>query len=146
MSAAQRLLDRLDGVKAAGAGRWMARCPAHNDGRASLSIRDTDGRVLVHCFAGCDTRAVLGALGLEFRDLFDAPLGHDKPAPRDRGRWHGVRAALEALRDEARVIAIVANDISQGRPIAPADADRVALAAGRIAECIGKLYGNPARG
>jgi hypothetical protein len=141
MSAAARIVDRLDRVRPSGAGRWMARCPAHADGRASLSVRDVDGRVLVHCFAGCETRAVLGALNLRLSDLFDAPLGHDKPALRDRGHWHGTRAALEALRDEARVVAIVANDISQGRPVAPADADRVAVAAGRIAESLRKLYG-----
>jgi hypothetical protein len=143
MSAAQRLLDRLDGVRSAGAGRWMARCPAHNDGRPSLSIREADGRVLVHCFAGCDTRAVLGALNLRLSDLFDAHLGHGKPPLRDRGHWHGTRAALEALRDEARIVAIVASDITNGRPIAPADADRVAVAAGRISECVRKLYGRP---
>lgn len=46
----------------------MARCPAHDDGTPSLSVRDTDnGGVLVYCHAGCDQRAVidrLRALGL----------------------------------------------------------------------------------
>jgi hypothetical protein len=143
MTAAQRLLDRLDGVRASSHGRWMARCPAHGDKSASLSIREVEGRVLVHCFAGCDTRAVVGALGLRLSDLFDEPVGHHKPALRDRGRWHATRAALEALRDEARIVAIVASDITNGRPVAPADADRVALAAGRISESIRTLYGNP---
>jgi hypothetical protein len=145
MNAAQRVLDRLDGVRAAGPGRWIAKCPAHDDGRPSLSIRDTDGRVLVHCFAGCETGAVLAAVGLQFRDLFDEPLGRDKPALRGRGHWRATRAALEMLRDEARVVAIVASDITNGRPIAPADADRVALAAGRISECVRSLYGCHAR-
>jgi putative DNA primase/helicase len=41
---------------------WMARCPAHEDGNASLSIREVDGKVLVHCHAGCSQRNVIEAL------------------------------------------------------------------------------------
>lgn len=42
---------------------WVARCPAHDDRNPSLSIHDaTDGRVLVHCHAGCDQDAVIAAL------------------------------------------------------------------------------------
>jgi DNA primase len=53
-----------------GAG-WLAQCPAHADRSPSLSIREgRDGHVLMHCFAGCETREVLGALGLSFSDLF----------------------------------------------------------------------------
>lgn len=38
---------------------------------ASLSISEgADGRVLVHCHAGCTVEAVVMALGLEMRDLF----------------------------------------------------------------------------
>src|ERR1017187_8749981 len=46
---------------------WMAKCPAHDDRGPSLSICERDGKVLVHCFAGCSQRAVveaLNALGL----------------------------------------------------------------------------------
>src|SRR6185295_18963264 len=49
----------------------MAKCPAHDDGSASLSIgRGTDGGVLLKCFAGCTAHAVVGAMGLSLRDLF----------------------------------------------------------------------------
>ena len=41
---------------------WMARCPAHEDRNPSLSIREVDGKVLVHCHAGCTQRAVIDAL------------------------------------------------------------------------------------
>ena len=38
----------------------MARCPAHDDREPSLSIRDGgDGRVLVHCHAGCEQWRVI---------------------------------------------------------------------------------------
>jgi hypothetical protein len=42
---------------------WLTRCPAHDDRRPSLSIRDgKDGRLLVYCFAGCSFRKVFEAL------------------------------------------------------------------------------------
>lgn len=48
-----------------------ARCPAHDDHRASLSVgRGDDGRVLLHCHAGCALDAILTAAGLTTADLF----------------------------------------------------------------------------
>jgi len=42
---------------------WLACCPAHDDHNPSLSLADgNNGRLLVHCYAGCDARAVLAAL------------------------------------------------------------------------------------
>lgn len=50
---------------------WMARCPAHDDSRPSLSISaGKNGKVLVRCHAGCDQRDVIAAL-IE-RGLWDA--------------------------------------------------------------------------
>ena len=65
------LLSLLDGVKRTGQDRWQARCPAHGDRHASLSVREADsGAVLVHCFAGCTVHEVVSAVGLELTDLF----------------------------------------------------------------------------
>jgi len=50
----EQLLSSLLKVRKVGIGRWIACCPAHNDSKPSLAIRETDdGRVLLHCFAGC---------------------------------------------------------------------------------------------
>lgn len=50
---------------------WQARCPAHEDARPSLAVSSgADGRILLHCHAGCETSAVLAALGLSEADLF----------------------------------------------------------------------------
>src|SRR6266852_133068 len=47
------------------AGRWWScRCPAHDDRSPSLSLRDGNRGVFVHCWAGCDPRDVLAALRL----------------------------------------------------------------------------------
>lgn len=64
------LLNRLDGVKARGNNKYQAKCPAHDDNRASLSIEDTGDKILLYCHAGCDTENVLGAIGLATKDLF----------------------------------------------------------------------------
>ena len=72
MSAATRLLTKFSTVKKTKSG-WSARCPAHDDGTASLSISEgRDGRVLLHCHAGCDHKKIVEALDLEECDLFDA--------------------------------------------------------------------------
>ena len=41
---------------------YVAPCPAHDDRSPSLSVSEHDGRVLVHCFAGCSQADVIGAL------------------------------------------------------------------------------------
>jgi putative DNA primase/helicase len=41
---------------------WMAKCPAHDDHNPSLSIRQADGKVLLHCHAGCSQQDVIKAL------------------------------------------------------------------------------------
>jgi putative DNA primase/helicase len=65
-----RVLEAFKRVKRSGKG-WTAQCSAHDDHRASLSINVTnDGRILLHCFAGCTTEAVIAAAGLEWADLF----------------------------------------------------------------------------
>jgi len=72
MSAANKILTKFASVKKVKGG-WLVRCPAHEDGTASLSISEgRDGRVLLHCHAGCDHTNVVAALGLEERDLFDS--------------------------------------------------------------------------
>jgi len=43
-------------------GGWMARCPAHDDRKPSLSISECEGGILVHCHAGCSQAEVIAAL------------------------------------------------------------------------------------
>jgi hypothetical protein len=64
------ILSKLDKVKSTGNGKWLARCPAHNDKSPSLGIKQTeDGKILIHCFAGCAVTDVIAAIGLELSDL-----------------------------------------------------------------------------
>jgi len=76
MPSHERFLGRLNGLKqlpdsGGYLARWEARCPAHDDRTPSLSISlAPEGHLLVHCHAGCDTKAVMSAVGLEMGDLF----------------------------------------------------------------------------
>ena len=88
---AKDILQRLQGVRG-GHGQWTARCPAHDDRQNSLSVSEgDDGRVLLHCHAGCGVEKIAGALGLSVKDLFaEAPGGaldwNDTIAAKKKGR------------------------------------------------------------
>ena len=66
------ILPKLEKVKAGKAqGQWLACCPAHQDQDPSLAIKELqDGRVLLHCWSGCDTKDIVGAIGLDLRCLY----------------------------------------------------------------------------
>jgi len=64
------VLTKLQGVKRAGKDKWRAKCPAHDDRVASLSVAVADDKILIHCHAGCSTEAVVEALGMSMSDLF----------------------------------------------------------------------------
>jgi len=64
------VIARLDGVRDLGNEQYEARCPAHEDRRASLSVsRAKNGGVVMKCHANCDTKDVLRKIGLEMKDL-----------------------------------------------------------------------------
>lgn len=66
------LRTRLHGVvPGADASSFTARCPCHDDKTASLSISIKDGRILLHCFAGCQTEGIVRDLGLTMASLFE---------------------------------------------------------------------------
>jgi hypothetical protein len=50
-------------------GQWQAYCPAHDDAEPSLSVTESDGRILLHCFANCTVDAICAALGISVADL-----------------------------------------------------------------------------
>lgn len=127
---ADQLLSRLENVKRAGTGRWIARCPAHDDRRASLSVRELeDGRVLVHDFAGCSVQEVLAAVGLEMAALFpERELPHGKPERRP----FPATDVLRCVAFEALVVSVAAADMAAGKALSEADRARLQLASERL--------------
>ena len=70
----ETFLHRLEGVRPRGIGKWTAKCPSHADKSPSLAICEVHDRILVHCFAQCEKKAIVSAMGLTLSDLFfDAP-------------------------------------------------------------------------
>src|SRR5579859_7376119 len=116
MTPVNTLLAKLPSAKKSGNG-WLARCPAHEDRRASLSVSEgDDGRALLNCHAGCGAAAILSALGLTLADLFPSkadpsPTRNGKPKAAGRTfatandavaeleRRHGKRSALWPYHD-----------------------------------------------
>ncbi len=99
----ERLLDLLGYAGPRHGSVFTCRCPAHDDHKPSLSVRVCeDGRILIHCHAGCPGDAVLAALGLSWRDLAPgSPAGNGHLPPRRRP---GTAAAprLEDAQSRAR--------------------------------------------
>lgn len=123
------LLSRLEGVRGRN-GAWSAKCPAHADRSPSLSVKELgDGRILMHCFGGCGTDAVLGSLGLAMTDLFPKRLGEFAPR---RGDFTALDA-LRALQRESAILALAAADLAEGKPV---DQVRLVDAAGRVSEAL----------
>lgn len=54
-------------------GTCKARCPAHADGKPSLTAWvGKNGKLVISCQAGCEKLDILKAIGLEFKDLVPA--------------------------------------------------------------------------
>jgi hypothetical protein len=130
-------LERLEHVRKCGGG-YIARCPAHEDKTASLSIaRGEDGRVLLNCFAGCPAIEVVSAVRLTVADLFirrptaDMTFA-DREALRQRAATAKWGAALNALALEINIAAIAARDVRDGKALSDEDDQRVRLACQRI--------------
>lgn len=100
----QQILGMLDHVSGPNSsGEYTARCPAHTDRTASLTVtakdspRDGRKRIYLCCHAGCGNDAVMAALGITARDLIVNP---DPARPAARSQRGGRSAAKPQRRDD----------------------------------------------
>lgn len=111
------VLPRLEGIRKSGEG-FTARCPAHEDGRPSLSIGPgREHPVVFKCFAGCESEDIMAAIGLTWDQL---------SAERDeqpRGEWtpRGDAIAIYDYIDEEsallfQVLRTVSKEFPQRKP------------------------------
>lgn len=118
---AEAFLSRCDKVRATGSGTWVACCPAHEDKNPSMTVRELeDGRVLVHCFGGCEVEQILGAVGLTFDALFpDRPPRDDHIKPLRRP--FPVADVFEAVASDVFYVAYMAAAMASGYTLIPVD-------------------------
>lgn len=98
--------SRLQKVKRTGDNKFMACCPAHADKTASLTFSElSDGRILINCFAGCDTYSILKAVGLDWQDVMpENAVGH--AVKKERILYPS--EALEVIKFETQVVCLIA--------------------------------------
>jgi hypothetical protein len=84
----QVVLDRL-GVASRNGEKALSFCPAHNDRNTpSLSLKAENGRLLLHCFAGCHPEDIVSKVGLQMKDLFSERGGGIFIPPNTPARLH----------------------------------------------------------
>jgi putative DNA primase/helicase len=70
LSNLELVLSKIPGYRERTPGQFEAKCPAHDDKRASLGVRlGGNGWVAIYCQAGCDRSEVLSKLGLRTSDI-----------------------------------------------------------------------------
>ena len=119
------LLDRLDGVQRVGEGQWKARCPAHEDNDPSFGVKVTpDGKILIHCFAGCDIGDVLAAVDMSVSDLFPKrdQLSTHRDSPSYWSRMQREQQRQSDVNDAT--LAIYEQDIRRGKRFTPEENEK----------------------
>lgn len=135
MSKTDDLVARLERVRKSGKG-YMARCPAHDDGSASLSIREgDDGRVLLNCFAGCSFNEIVDALGIQPSDTFSS-----RQSPSNGHSATIKRQTYEALAHELLVLQFAIWARLDGKPTK--EPKREKEAAQKIYSLLRQVYGH----
>ncbi len=128
-NALNTLLSRLEKVQPIGNDRYKALCPAHDDRSPSLAIKFDGDRLLLHCFSGCETADVLGAIGLTFADIM--PNKSSGNFKKDRKPFYAIDV-LGIIKNEATLVYIYAADMAKGLILTSNNKERLLLAASRI--------------
>jgi hypothetical protein len=84
----ENVLDRLN-VSSRNGEKAMSYCPAHDDRtNPSLSLKAENGRLLLHCFAGCKPEDIVSKVGLGMQELFAEGGGGSSIPQRTPARLH----------------------------------------------------------
>src|SRR5215203_1910282 len=82
------VLDKLE-VGSLNGEKAMCFCPAHDDrNNPSLSLKAENGRLLLHCFAGCCPEDIGSEISLQMKDLFVEGGGESSIPPNTPARLH----------------------------------------------------------
>lgn len=140
MSPFDRFLNAHQWSKRTIPGRALFRCQAHEDKTASGTVTEKeDGRILIHCHAGCSAADIVGAVGLTLSDLFPPrPIGVDYKPP-ERRPVHA-EDALKALAHEATVAYIILSDVQKHLQMVGISDEDMVLFIGVDGQAIERLF------
>ena len=101
---AEKLLERLEMVRKTGTGKWIARCPAHDDGTPSLSVTEIEGgnRVLIHCHGGCGALDILESIGMDWSALYPDDQESYRPMRRSNNEQKAIDDMIIAIAQARR--------------------------------------------
>lgn len=118
------LLNRLDKVRQNGPSKWVACCPAHSDKMPSLGIKlADDDKILIHCFAGCEVKEIVEAVGLNLSDLM--PESVFEPGKKTKPPRFNKSEMFDRVVFESTLLSIAAKQLLSGAKLSFDDAQRV---------------------
>lgn len=82
----REFLSKFESVRQTDDNQWEARCPSHDDNRASLHVAVGDKGIVLDCKAGCKTHDVVWAIDCKMTDLF-----------RDEPKKKSIKARIEKV-------------------------------------------------
>jgi hypothetical protein len=95
--------------------------------------------VLLHCFAGCETLSVLGAVGMDMTDLFPPNTSRREYSANGVPSMKPAFFSSDLMRIihmEALVVQIVAFDMANNKPVNEETRERMLTAYQRIDEAV----------
>ena len=128
------LLSKFDKVKPTGNGKYLACCPAHPDKSPSLAIKQTDdGKILIHCFSGCQVSDIVAAVGLELSDLMPENPSYQKGTKPPRFNKYEL---FDRLAFEVVILSMGIRQLLAKEDLSQDDLSRVILAENTINEIV----------
>jgi hypothetical protein len=130
---ADKFLAQLTKVKRTGRESWIACCPAHEDKNPSMTVTEKDdGRVLIHCFAGCSVDSILGAVGMTFSDIYPEREADPYQPNKPERMPFNPRDVLAAVSTESLIVALSGAQVANGEPLDDVNRKRLMLAVERL--------------
>ena len=130
---ADALLDKLDGVRQVGAGRWLAMSGARWSNRKSVDWRNST-RTLIECFPGCTAAEVVAAVGMH--SMICSRRGPTPIPTRGERRLFPAADVLRAVEREALIVAVAASRLGNGGELTEEDRKRLLLASSRLTAAV----------
>ena len=65
-----RIVEQTKATSTGTGGQYSGLCPAHNDSSPSLSLAQTEDRILIKCHSGCSINEICSGFGIKKSDLF----------------------------------------------------------------------------